>query len=81
MNKKVIIITQCLEELPFDIRSYRANGYSLKFNKLSELIEKLKCLLSGAIDGSVEFGTSFFDNIAVCERTVIRRSYEIGMKS
>ncbi|MCD8003215.1 MAG: nucleoside 2-deoxyribosyltransferase [Clostridia bacterium] len=58
MNKKVIIITQCLEELPFDIRSYRANEYSLKFNKLPELIEKLKCLLSGAIDGSVEFGKS-----------------------
>lgn len=45
MNKKVIIITQNLEELPFDIRSYRANEYSLKFNKLPELIDKLKDLL------------------------------------
>ena len=28
MNKKVVIITQDLSELPFDIKSYRANEYS-----------------------------------------------------
>ncbi|MCC8130538.1 MAG: hypothetical protein LUC38_03100 [Oscillospiraceae bacterium] len=63
MNKKVIIITQNLEELPFDIRSYRANEYSLKFNKLPELIDKLKDLLFGAIDGSVEYGNPVYDYI------------------
>lgn len=47
MNKKVVIITQDINELPFDIKSYRANEYSLQFNKLPKLIEELKnyCLV------------------------------------
>ena len=59
MNKKVIIITQDLGELPFDIKSYRANEYSLQFNKLHKLIEELKKLLFGAIDNSVKYGILF----------------------
>ena len=39
MNKKVVIITQDLSELPFDIKSYRANEYSLQFNKIDRLID------------------------------------------
>ena len=30
MNKKVIIITQSIEDLPFDIKSYKVNEYSLQ---------------------------------------------------
>lgn len=37
MDKKTIIITQNIDDLPFDIRSYRANQYSLKFNKIRAL--------------------------------------------
>ena len=63
MNKKVIIITQDLTELPFDIKSYRANEYSLQFNKLPKLVEELKKLLFGAIDGSVKYGNPVSDYI------------------
>lgn len=63
MNKKVIIITQELGELPFDIKSYRANEYSLQFNKLPNLIEELKKLLFGAIDNSIKYGNPVFDYI------------------
>lgn len=63
MNKKVIIITQDLGELPFDIKSYRANEYSLQFNKLPKLIEELKKLLFGAIDDSVKYGNPVSDYI------------------
>ncbi len=63
MNKKVIIITQDIGELPFDIKSYRANEYSLKFNKLPILIDELKKLLSGAIDNSVKYGNPVSDYI------------------
>lgn len=63
MNKKVIIITQDLGELPFDIKSYRANEYSLQFNKLPKLIEKLKKLLLGAIDNKVKYGNPISDYI------------------
>ena len=63
MNKKAIIITQDLGELPFDIKSYRANEYSLQFNKLPKLIEELKKLLVGAIDNSVKYGNPISDYI------------------
>lgn len=63
MNKKVIIITQDIGELPFDIKSYRANEYSLQFNKVPLLIEKLGKLLNGAIDDSVKYGNPVSDYI------------------
>lgn len=61
MNKKVIIITQDIEELPFDIKSYRVNEYSLQFNKLPKLKDELAKLLHGAVDGSVGYGNPVFD--------------------
>lgn len=61
MNKKVIIITQCLDELPFDLRSYRANSYDTRFSKIDILIDKLSELLSGAIDKSIPFGNPVSD--------------------
>ena len=61
MNKNVIIITQDIGELPFDIKSYRANEYSLKFNKLPKLIETLDGLLEGATNGSIKYGNPVSD--------------------
>ena len=61
MNKKVIIITQELDELPFDIRSYRVSQYSLMFNKLPLFFEELDKNLAGALDGSVGFGNPVYD--------------------
>lgn len=61
MNKKVIIITQAIDDLPFDIRSYRANQYSLLFHKLPLLMVEIKKLLDGAIDGSIKFGNPVSD--------------------
>lgn len=63
MNKKVIIITQDLSELPFDIKSYRANEYSLQFNKLPNLIKELEKLLDGAISDKVSYGNPISDYI------------------
>ena len=61
MNKKVIIITQDIDILPFDIKSYRAIPYSLQFNKFPLLIEELQKLLNGAIDGSIQYGNPVSD--------------------
>lgn len=63
MNKKVIIITQDLGELPFDIKSYRAIEYSLLFHKLSAFLAEVKKLLFGAMDNSVKFGNPVSDYI------------------
>lgn len=63
MNKKVIIITQELSELPFDIKSYRANEYSLQFNKIPLLFEKLEKLLDGATTNEIKYGNPVSDYI------------------
>lgn len=63
MNKKVIIITQDILDLPFDIKPYRANQYGMKFNEVPLLIDKLNQLLQDAVDGSKEFGNPVSDFI------------------
>lgn len=63
MNKKVIIITQDIGELPFDIKSYRAIEYSLLFHKLPAFLTEVKKLLFGALDDSVKFGNPVSDFI------------------
>lgn len=74
MNKKVIIITQDIDELPFDIKSYRANQYSLQFNKLPSLINELRKLLQGAIDGSVKYGNPVSDYAPNFQKPQIEKS-------
>lgn len=69
MNKKVIIITQDIGELPFDIKSYRAKEYSLQFNKLPILIDELKKLLHGAIDDTIKYGNPVSDYLPDYYRT------------
>ena len=61
MDKKVIIITQDIDELPFDIKSYRANQYSMLFHQVPQLYVKLEELLSGAMDGTKQFGSPYSD--------------------
>jgi len=63
MNKKTIIITQDIGELPFDIKAYRANEYSLQFNKLPHLMDELRKLLDGAVNGQVKYGNPVSDFI------------------
>lgn len=61
LNKKVILITQDISELPFDIRSYRVDEYTTAFWKIDEIISKIEKNLKGAKDGSVQFGNPIKD--------------------
>ena len=61
LNKKVILITQNMSELPFDIRAYRANEYSTDFWKMDEFIEKIAGYIRGAIDGTIQYGNPIGD--------------------
>ena len=73
MNKKVIIITQDINELPFDIKSYRANEYSLQFNKLPKFKIELTKLLNGAMDNSVSYGNPVMDYTPILKQTAFQR--------
>lgn len=63
MNKKVIIITQSIDELPFDLQQYRANEYITHFSKIKLIRDKLNNLLDGAINGFVQFGSPVSDYV------------------
>lgn len=64
-NKKTIVITQDdLNTLPFDLKQYRAKDYSIHFKKFAELVEFLKRMLEGAVDGSVSFSNPVKDFLA-----------------
>lgn len=61
LNKKVIIITQDIGSLPFDIQSYRAREYASHFYKIDTLTEHLKQTLPKIIDGSLSCGNPVSD--------------------
>ncbi|MDR0305456.1 MAG: hypothetical protein LBI42_01325 [Chitinispirillales bacterium] len=65
-NKKTIIITQDeIAKLPFDLKSYRVQNYSIHFKKFTELITSLKTNLNGAVDGSISFGNPVKDFLSL----------------
>ena len=45
LNKKVILITQDINELPFDIRSYRVSEYETNFWKINDIIDEIEKIL------------------------------------
>ena len=55
LNKKVIIITEDISTLPFDLKSYRAKEYSTHFIKFAELIDALSKYMYGAMTGEVVY--------------------------
>ncbi|MCT7941555.1 nucleoside 2-deoxyribosyltransferase [Shewanella holmiensis] len=61
LQKKVVLITQDIEELPFDLRSYRVIAYSTHFSKMNEAKNTLKDLAKEALDGTLPFGNPVKD--------------------
>lgn len=61
LNKKVILITQEIEELPFDLRSYRVIGYSTHFAKMNQAKKELNDLALEAFNNILPFGNPVKD--------------------
>lgn len=61
LNKNVILLTQEIDELPFDLRSYRVVSYSVHFAKMIQAKEELCGLASEAFKGSLPFGNPVKD--------------------
>jgi hypothetical protein len=61
LNKKVILLTQEIDELPFDLRSYRVVSYSVHFAKMNQAKEELSQLATDAFKGSLPFGNPVKD--------------------
>jgi len=61
LRRPVILLTQQLEELPFDLRSYRVIPYSTHFGEIKRAREALLDLAKGAAEGTVPFGNPVLD--------------------
>lgn len=61
MGKNVVLIIQDLEDLPFDLRSYRVISYSTHFSKMLKAKEELSELAKEAIKGQIPFGNPVKD--------------------
>ena len=61
LDKKVILITQEINELPFDLRSYRVVGYSVHFAKITKAKKELFELATEAFKSNLPFGNPVKD--------------------
>jgi len=60
-NKKVIIITEDILSLPFDLKTYRAKQYSMDYLSFDSLLEFLQSSLEGAFNGNISFSNPVMD--------------------
>lgn len=61
LNRNVILITQSIEDLPFDLRSYRVVSYNTHFAKMNHAREELSELAVEAFNGCLPFGNPVKD--------------------
>lgn len=61
LGKRAVMITRNLEELPFDLRPYRANEYSIRFNEAGRIAETLTAVGEAVLNGSAQFSNPVQD--------------------
>jgi hypothetical protein len=61
LKKRVVLLTQDVSEVPFDLRSYRMVQYDTHFARVENAQNQLIELAKGAIDGTVQFGSPITD--------------------
>ena len=61
VRKPVILITQHMDEVPFDLKPYRLIEYDVHFAKIGEAIERLTNEGKAFLAGELQFGNPFSD--------------------
>lgn len=61
LRKPTILLTQSLEDLPFDLRSYRVVPYSTRFDEIGKLSSSLATIAERAKSDSIPFGNPVID--------------------
>ena len=61
LNKPVVLLTEEIGALPFDLRSYRVIEYSTHFARIGPARDQLRDVASGFIDGTITFGSPIVD--------------------
>ncbi len=61
LSKPVVLLSQDLGEVPFDLRSYRIITYSTHFDQIRKLKDELSDIAHGLKEGSISFGSPVKD--------------------
>lgn len=61
LNVPCVLLTQVIDEVPFDLRSYRHTEYSTRFDKADELKSFLKTVATEHVEGKVGFSSPVSD--------------------
>jgi len=61
LGKRTIMITRDIDELPFDLRPYRANPYSLRFTEAGKIVATLEEIGRAVIEGAAQFSNPVQD--------------------
>ena len=61
LKRPVILITQSIDEVPFDLRPYRLLEYSTHFVRIDKAREQLTRYAKGFLDKSIRFGSPITD--------------------
>jgi len=80
-NKRVIQITQNIEELPFDIKQYRTLEYGSDYRVFKQFIKKLRLLLESVVEGEDLFSNpvnDFLKNADNLDLNTIRKENMIS---
>ena len=73
LGKPVILLTQEIDDLPFDLRSYRVVPYKTHFADITRARKQLTDLAAGLLSGDVEFGSPASDFLGQPIQAVSRR--------
>jgi hypothetical protein len=73
-----ILLTQDIETLPFDLRSYTANEYSVHFARASEIADKINEIGRGRNEGTVVFGNPITDFLPPDARERLGKGPRVG---
>lgn len=75
-----VLLTQSIDDVPFDLRTYRLLSYSTRFSEAPKLIQKLREVACELKSGNVRAGNPVSDFIQVDRVARKREASTIGMK-
>lgn len=61
LRKPVVLLAQNIDDVPFDLKSYRVLVYDTHFARIGRSEEQLRNTAQGALSGSIEFGSPVSD--------------------
>ena len=66
-RKPVLLLTQSIDEVPFDLKSYRLLEYSTHFAEIASAQATLKSYAEGSRKGNIDFGSPVTDFVPIDE--------------